>query len=77
MAKMNGKLALSKRLIVKWANKDVSIEQVIKLPLFQLKLHVLFWPHYEDYKNKGEKYQFQEKPKMTNTGNRAEEEDIR
>lgn len=27
MAKMNGKLALSKRLIVKWANKDVSIEQ--------------------------------------------------
>lgn len=28
MAKMNGKLALSKRLIVKWANKDVSIEQV-------------------------------------------------
>lgn len=44
MAKMNGKLALSKRLIVKWANKDVSIEQ--------------------------------EKPKMTNAGNRAEEEDI-
>lgn len=27
MAKMNGKLALSKRLIVKWANKDVSTEQ--------------------------------------------------
>lgn len=44
MAKMNGKLALSKRLIVKWANKDVSTEQ--------------------------------EKPKMTNAWNKAEEEDI-
>lgn len=41
MAKMNGKLALSKRLIVKWANKDVSTEQ--------------------------------EKPKMTNAGNKTEE----
>jgi hypothetical protein len=28
MDKMNGKLALSKRLIVRWAHKDSAIDQV-------------------------------------------------